>query len=47
MGPTVMHALADTVDEIGILISGLIIGLAFFSDALRATPAQVTPPPLI
>jgi len=55
-GPTVEHALADAVDELAILMSGSIIGLAFFSDALRgrntapdaasigSTPAK--PPPL-
>jgi uncharacterized RDD family membrane protein YckC len=33
-GPTVEHAIADTIDEIAVLLSGMIIGLAFFSDAL-------------
>lgn len=33
-GPTVEHALADAVNEIAALINGLIVGLAFFSDAV-------------
>lgn len=42
LGPTVEHAVADTMDGISILLSGLIIGLAFFSGALRGGSA---PPP--
>jgi hypothetical protein len=41
MGPTVEHALADAVDDIAVVLSGLIIGLAFFSDALKPK-ARVT-----
>lgn len=35
-GPTVEHGLADAVDELTVMLSGLILGLAFFSDALPA-----------
>lgn len=34
MGPTVEHGLADAVDELSVMLSGLVLGLAFFSDAL-------------
>jgi hypothetical protein len=34
-GPVVQHVIPDVVDEIAVTISGLILGLAFFSDALR------------
>jgi hypothetical protein len=40
MGPTVVHAVADAFDEMATLLSGLIIGLAFFSDALKARNDQ-------
>ena len=43
-GPTVEHALADTIDEISVLLSGFIIGIAFFSNALRTTPAITSTP---
>ena len=35
-GPTVVHALANMVGEIAAILSGSMLGLAFFSDALRA-----------
>jgi hypothetical protein len=35
-GPTVEHALANTVGEIAAMLSGSMLGLAFFSDALKA-----------
>jgi hypothetical protein len=37
-GPTVEHALTVSANEIAVLLSGLIIGLAFFSDALPRKP---------
>jgi hypothetical protein len=43
-GPTVEHAVADAFDEVAILLSGLIIGLAFFSDALRVRKDEAPPP---
>lgn len=42
-GPTVEHALADAVDEIAALMNGLIVGLAFFSDALKPKPSRADP----
>jgi hypothetical protein len=42
-GPTVEHALADTAEELGILVSGAILALAFFSEALRPSPPVATP----
>jgi type IV secretory pathway TrbD component len=33
-GPTVEHALTDAVDEVGTLLSGVVLGLAFFSGAV-------------
>ena len=44
MGPTVEHAVADAFDEMATLLSGLIIGLAFFSDALRVRKDEESPP---
>ena len=34
-GPTVDHALADAVDETALILSGIVIGIAFFSNALK------------
>jgi hypothetical protein len=45
MGPTVEHALADAADDMAVLLSGLIIGLAFFSDALRVRIAEPSAAP--
>jgi len=39
-GPTVEHALADTIDEIGIIMSGMVIALAFFTDSLKKKDAS-------
>jgi len=36
-GPTVAHPLADAIDELSLILSGLIIGLAFFTNALRSS----------
>ena len=40
MGPTVEHGVVDAFYEMATLLSGLIIGLAFFSDALSVGNAQ-------
>jgi hypothetical protein len=40
LGPSVEHAITETVADIATLLSGLILGLAFFSDALRAHNAE-------
>lgn len=45
MGPTVEHALVSAVGQLTVLLSGLIVGLAFFSDALRARPGHAEPVP--
>ena len=34
-GITVEHPLTDTAEEIGSVLNGLVLGLAFFSDALK------------
>jgi putative Mn2+ efflux pump MntP len=34
-GPTVDHALADAVDETALILSGIVIGIAFFSNVLK------------
>lgn len=39
MGPTVEHGMADVFLEVASVISGMIIALAFFSDALPAKPS--------
>ena len=43
MGPSVAHGVADVVGDLATLLSGLIIGLAFFSDALRVRNDQGSP----
>lgn len=35
MGPRMTNAIGDTMGTLGSLISGLIVGLAFFTDSLR------------
>jgi uncharacterized membrane protein (DUF2068 family) len=36
MGPNVEHAIVSTLEDLLMLLAGLIIGLAFFSDALAS-----------
>jgi hypothetical protein len=43
-GPTVEHALADMADDLSLICCGFIIGLAFFSDALKGTGSSESPP---
>jgi hypothetical protein len=44
-GPTVEHAFAATLDEIGLMMAGAVIALAFFTDSLERS-AEPPPPPL-
>lgn len=45
-GPTVEHALANTVEEIAVFCNGVVLALAFFTKALdREKPGAVPPPP--
>ena len=44
LGPTVEHAIADAVDEVAVLISGMIISLIAFTDVLSPTPSEATKP---
>ncbi len=37
MGPTVNHALADAVFEFALILSGAVIGIAFFGNVLQQT----------
>jgi hypothetical protein len=34
LGPTVEHALTDSVGEISVILSGVVIGIAFFGNAI-------------
>lgn len=45
-GPTVEHAFADALDEIGIVLSGMVIAIAFFTDSLIKKVVEQNPPPL-
>jgi hypothetical protein len=45
-GPTVEHAFADLFDELGIVMSGMVIALAFFTDSLKKTADGQSLPPL-
>lgn len=39
-GPTVEHAFADMIDEISVIIAGMIMALAFFTDTLSANQSR-------
>jgi len=43
IGPVVEHGVADAVDEAAIVLSGLVLGLAFFSDALKTGSVRAEP----
>jgi len=43
LGPTVEHSLTDTFDRIATTLSGLVIGIAFFSDAIPERKSIVAP----
>jgi len=45
-GPNVEHAIASAFDDIGTALSGIVIALAFFTDSLKKSAAEQSPPPL-
>lgn len=45
-GPTVEHALADALEQVATVLSGIVIALAFFTDSLKKRTAEQNPPPL-
>ena len=42
-GPVVEHEVADVVGDVAIFLSGLVLGLAFFTDALRTGGVRAEP----
>jgi hypothetical protein len=42
-GPTVAHAIPDTLDDISVAMSGMVIALAFFTDALEKVAEPSSP----
>lgn len=42
-GPTVEHPLTDMAGEIGSILNGMVLGLAFFTDALKPRNASSLP----
>jgi len=44
-GPSVDHAVADTMDEISTLLTGVVLTLAFFTTALEQRKRNAEPPP--
>lgn len=46
-GPVVEHPLANAFDEMGVIMIGMVLALAFFTDSLKKeSSAQNLPPPL-
>lgn len=45
-GPTVEHAIPDAFDEAALVLSGMVVALAFFTDSLKRGGAEQNPPPL-
>lgn len=43
-GPTVEHAVAETFSEAGTMLGGVVLALAFFSDAIRRDEPHRPPP---
>jgi len=42
-GPTVEHGIAGVLDDLSVLLEGLILGLAFFGNVIPKTNSKVNP----